>query len=212
MNTQLQTFIKYFIHRFDFLNYEMILRTFNCTIVNQIKSSKKLVVKLKIRNMQLLQMKTIFKLFFGRVPLFSHGNKWATVWSWLDHTSVDVKEFLQANEVSPGPAVYHLLTIRLHTEFVWLSSQMHPDRLSTPTAGSVRWTFNLLELWVEISRESFFSKLLCTWIDKLNTLPLSSSPMHFWRCSFSSWIALTGIPVRANLKFLLQKRCSVLFL
>ena len=44
----------------------MILRTFNCTIVNQIKSSKKLVVKLKIRNLQLLQMKTIFKLFFGR--------------------------------------------------------------------------------------------------------------------------------------------------
>ena len=35
----------------------MILRTFNCTIVNQIKSSKKLVVKLKIRNLQLLQMK-----------------------------------------------------------------------------------------------------------------------------------------------------------
>ena len=29
----------------------MILRTFNCTIVNQIKSSKKLVVKLKIRNL-----------------------------------------------------------------------------------------------------------------------------------------------------------------
>ena len=46
MNAQLQTFIKYFIHR-----YEMILRTFTCTIVNQIKSSKKLVVKLKIRNM-----------------------------------------------------------------------------------------------------------------------------------------------------------------
>ena len=62
-----------------FFNYEMILRTFNCTIVNQIKSSKKLVVKLKIRNLQLLQMKTIFKLFFGRVPLFSRGNKWATV-------------------------------------------------------------------------------------------------------------------------------------
>ena len=36
-----------------FFNYEMILRTFNCTIVNQIKSSKKLVVKLKIRNLQL---------------------------------------------------------------------------------------------------------------------------------------------------------------
>ena len=53
----------------------MILRTFNCTIVNQIKSSEKLVVKLKIRNLQLLQMKTIFKLFFGRVPLFSRGNK-----------------------------------------------------------------------------------------------------------------------------------------
>ena len=32
-----------------FFNYEMILRTFNCTIVNQIKSSKKLEVKLKIR-------------------------------------------------------------------------------------------------------------------------------------------------------------------
>ena len=109
MNAQLQTFIKYFIHRFDFLNYEMILRTFNCTIVNQIKSSKKLVVKLKIRNMQLVQMKTNFKLFFSRVPLFSCGNKWATVWSWLDHTSIDVKEFLQAN-VSPGPAEYHLLT------------------------------------------------------------------------------------------------------
>ena len=56
-----------------------------------------------------------------------------------------MKEFLQANEVSPGPAVYHPLTIRLHTEFVWLSSQTHPDRLSTPTAGSVRRTF-LLEL------------------------------------------------------------------
>ena len=62
-----------------FFNYEIILRTFNCTIVNQIKSSKKLVVKLKIRNKQLLQMKTIFKLFFSRVPLFSRGNKWATV-------------------------------------------------------------------------------------------------------------------------------------
>ena len=52
-----------------------------------------------------------------------------------------MKEFLQANEVSPGPAVYHPLTIRLHSEFVWLSSQTHPDRLSTPTAGSVRRTF-----------------------------------------------------------------------
>ena len=29
--------------------------------------------------MQLLQMKTIFKLFFSRVPLFSSGNKWTTV-------------------------------------------------------------------------------------------------------------------------------------
>ena len=62
-----------------FFNYEMILRTHNCTIVNQIKSSKKLVVKLKIRNLQLLQMKTVFKLFFSRVRLFSRGNKWATV-------------------------------------------------------------------------------------------------------------------------------------
>ena len=44
-----------------------------------------------------------------------------------------MKKFLQANGVSPGPAVYHPLTIRLHTEFVWLSSQTHPDRLSTPT-------------------------------------------------------------------------------
>ena len=43
--------------------------------------------------------------------------------------------------------------------------------------------------------------ILCTWIDKLNTLPLSSSPMHFWRCIFSSWMGLTGIPVRTNLKF-----------
>ena len=54
-----------------------------------------------------------------------------------------MKEFLQANEVSPGPAVYHPLTIRLRSEFVWLSSQTHPDRLSTPTAGSVRRTFCL---------------------------------------------------------------------
>ena len=54
-----------------------------------------------------------------------------------------MKEFLQANEVSPGPAVYHPLTIQLHTEYVWLSSQTHPDHLSTQTAGSVNfeWKF-----------------------------------------------------------------------
>ena len=48
------------------------------------------------------------------------------------------------------------------------------------------------------------------------TLPFSSSPMHFWRCSFSSWIAFTGMPVRIDLKFwatilLLRKQCPVLF-
>ena len=79
MNTQLQQIHKIFHSLIWFFNYEMILRTFNCTIANQIKSSKKLVVKLKIRNLQLLQMKTILKLFFGRVPLFSRGNKWVTV-------------------------------------------------------------------------------------------------------------------------------------
>ena len=99
-----------------FFSYEMILQTFSCTIVNQIKSSEKLVVKLKIRNLQLLQMKTILKLFLGRVPLFSSGNKWATV--------------------SPPPAVYHPLTIRLNTEFVWFSSQIF-NRLSTKS--STEW-------------------------------------------------------------------------
>ena len=78
----------------------MILRTFNCANVNQIKNSKKLY-----------------------------------------HTRVDVKEFLQANEVSPGPAVYHPLKIRFHTEFVWLSFPTHPDCLLTPTAGSGTQTF-----------------------------------------------------------------------
>ena len=73
----------------------MILRTFNCTIVNQIKSSKKLVVKLKIRNLQLLQMKTIFKLFSAECCCFRAGTnerlchryvaflKYALVRSWF---------------------------------------------------------------------------------------------------------------------------------
>ena len=42
----------------------MILRTFNCTIVNQIKSSTKLVVKLKIRNLQLLIDENYFQIIF----------------------------------------------------------------------------------------------------------------------------------------------------
>ena len=110
-----------------FFNYEMILRTFNCTIVNQIKSSKKLVVKLKIRNLQLLQMKTIFKLFFGRVPLFSTS---------------------------------HWICLVVFSNASWPSFDAD---------GGFNETDFLLELWVEISQESFFSKVLCTWIDKLNT-------------------------------------------
>ena len=73
----------------------MILRTFNCTIVNQIKSSKKLVVKLKIRNLQLLQMRTFFKLFSAECRCFRTGTnerlchqrvaflKYALVGSWF---------------------------------------------------------------------------------------------------------------------------------
>ena len=130
------------------------------------KSSKKLVVKLKIRNLQLLQMKTIFKLFFGRVPLFSHGNKWVTM--------------------SPPPAVYHPLTIRLHTEFVWLSSQARPDRLSTLTAGSVRQTFCWNFEWKFPENPSFPSYCV---LELTNFILCRSLPLL---CTFEDAVFLLG--------------------
>ena len=67
---RLQTFIKYFIHWFDISVNEMILRTFNWTIVNQIESIRKPIGKLKIRHLlMLLEMITFLKLFFG-CPVF----------------------------------------------------------------------------------------------------------------------------------------------
>ena len=61
-----------------FFNYEMILRTFNCTIVNQIKSSKRLVVKLKIRNLQLLQVKLALPYQGGCKGISS--SEWSFAW------------------------------------------------------------------------------------------------------------------------------------
>ena len=66
-------------------------------------------------------------------------------------------------------------------------------------AGSVRRKSFLLELWVEIFRESFFSKLLCNWIDKLQCYAAL-----FFYCTLLKMLfffldgALTGIKVWGN--------------
>ena len=65
----------------------MILRTFNCTIVNQIKSNKKLVVKLKIRNLQLLQVKLALPYQGGCKGISS--SEWSFAWASCISSSND---------------------------------------------------------------------------------------------------------------------------
>ena len=66
-----------------FFKYEMILRTFNCTIVNQIKSSKKLEVKLKIRICSYYRWKLFSNYFSADCRCFRAGTN-----EWLCHCRV----------------------------------------------------------------------------------------------------------------------------
>ena len=85
-------------------------------------------------------------------------------------------------------------------DYLNITSRLKRETLHFFDEASVIVTSGNRMLVVSRTTSNWSSKI---WIKRQphGTLPFSSSPMHFWRCSFSSWIALTGIPVRTNLKF-----------